>query len=83
MTHSYLDDAAEAYGTVLSILTLLGVSLPNKEKVMRATSWPWNSCWGNLSRPRRVCVISGGILFAERAVPQSPPGNLMLGAALG
>lgn len=83
ITYSYLDDVADAAGTVLYTLTLLGVSLPNKEKVMRAISRPWNSWWSHLSRPRKVCVINGGILFVGREVPRSLPGSLMLGAALG
>ena len=29
------------------------------------------SCRSNLSRPRKVCVISGGILFVEREVPRA------------
>lgn len=53
----------DMHGIVLYTLTLPDVLLPNKEKVIHAISLPWNSCWSNISRQRRVCVISDGILF--------------------
>lgn len=33
------------------------------------------------ARPRKICVISGGIVFGGREAPRSPPAGLRLGTA--
>lgn len=71
----YCEAAVDTYGIALRTGTLLDILLPNKEKVIRAISQPADCCQSNIQRQRRVCIISGGILFMERQVLWSLPGS--------
>lgn len=76
----YCEAAVDTYGIALRTGTLLDILLPNKEKVIRAISQPWDCCQSNIRRQRRVCIICGGILFMERQVPWSLPGRVWVAA---
>lgn len=71
----YCETAVDTYGIALRTGTLLDILLPNKEKVIRAISQPGDCCQSNIRRQRRVCIISGRVLFMERQVPWSLPGS--------
>lgn len=74
LTRSCLDDVAAAAGTVVCTLTLLGILLPNKEKVSRAISWPWNSVLSEQSIKAKegLRYQQRNFVCGERGTP-SPP----------